>query len=176
MQLFNAVKRGLSEGWEEMQIEQLYTMYMNDLYRYLYSLCRNHSTTEDLLQDTFYKAHITLLTNNITDIKPWLFKVAYYTYIDFSRKEKRTILADTIDQININSPETIVTERDSLEVLLRFLDQIKPIEQQAILLCDVHDCTIAQAATILNVKINTLKSHLTRGRKKVRALLQKEGY
>ena len=88
MQLFNTVKRGLVEGWEEMQIEQLYIMYMNDLYRYLYSLCRNHSTAEDLLQDTFYKAHLALLANNITDIKPWLFKVAYYTHIDFIRKKK----------------------------------------------------------------------------------------
>ena len=110
-----------------MKIEQLYTIYMNDLYRYLYSLCRNHSTAEDLLQDTFYKAHITLLANDIIDIKPWLFKVAYYTYIDFSRKEKRTILADTIDTVYVKSPESIVMEKNSLETLLRLLEQIHPI-------------------------------------------------
>jgi RNA polymerase sigma-70 factor, ECF subfamily len=57
---------------------------------------------------------------------------------------------------------------------LRYLDHIKPIEKQAILLCDLHDCTYQQAANILNLKLNTLKSHLTRGRKKMREILTKE--
>lgn len=42
------------------------------------------------------------------------------------------------------------------------------------MLCDVHDCTYEQAANILDLKLNTLKSHLLRGRKKMRALIEKE--
>lgn len=157
-----------------MDLEQIYEMYVNDLYRYLYSLTRNHTETEDLIQDTFMKAHVTLLTNDITEIKPWLFKVGYHTFIDWTRKEKRLVKVEKITQIDDKTPEDIVANNDSYMALLRYLDHIKPIEKQAILLCDVHDCTYEQAANILNVKLNTLKSHILRGRKKLRQILTEE--
>lgn len=157
-----------------MELETIYITYMNDIYRYLYSLTKNHNAAEDLLQDTFTKAHITLLGHEIQDIKPWLFKVAYYTYIDRTRKEKRYITSDNVDQIHSNTPEQIIVEQDAYQKLLTLLEQIKPIEKQVILLCDVHDCTNEQAANILHLNLNTVKSHLARGRKKMRALILKE--
>lgn len=94
------------------------------------------------------------------------FKVAYYTYIDSTRKEKRYVTSDKIDQIHSNTPEQIIVEQDAYLKLINLLEQIKPIEKQIILLCDVHDCTNEQAANILQLNVNTVKSHLARGRKK----------
>ena len=54
------------------------------------------------------------------------------------------------------------------------MNLLAPLEKQAILLCDIQDCTQQQAAMILDLKINTLKSHLLRGRKKMRELIKKE--
>ena len=157
-----------------MELEEIYITYMNDIYRYLYSLTKDHSATEDLLQDTFTKAHITLLTQPIKDVKPWLFKVAYYTYIDCTRKEKYYVITENFEQAHTATPEKIIVDLDAYAQLLHLLEYIKPIEKQVILLCDVHDCTNEQAATILNLKLNTVKSHLARGRKKMRALIMKE--
>ena len=158
----------------ELELEQIYTDHMNDLYRYLYSLTHHHALAEDLLQETFTKAHVTMLGGGIREIKPWLFKVAYYTYIDSVRKERRFIHSDTIEEIDAHTPEQIILEKDSFHKLLELLETIKPIEKQAILLCDVHDCTNEQAAEILQLKLNTLKSHLARGRRKLRERLEKE--
>ena len=157
-----------------MDLEQVYTLYFNDLYRYLYSLCRNHSETEDLLQETFTKAHIVLLANEIEEIKPWLFKVGYYTFIDRVRKNKRYVMTNEFLEVDLKTPENIVIENDAYIELLRYLDNIRPIEKQAILLCDVYDCTNLQAADILDININTLKSHLARGRKRLREMLAEE--
>ena len=159
-----------------MELEQLYTRYVNDIYRYLFSLCRHTETAEDLMQDTFYKAHVTLLAQPIYELKPWLCKVAYYTYIDYCRKEKRTTPYEQIEQVDYTTPEKIILQQDSFTKLLNLLDQLNPLEKQAILLCDVQDCTNEQAAQILDLKLNTLKSHLLRGRKKMRALIEKGGY
>ncbi len=158
-----------------MELKQVYALYFNDLYRYLFSLSKNHADAEDLLQETFAKAYIVLLTDEIQEIKPWLFKVGYYTYIDHFRKGKRTILTNEFSQVDLNTPENIIVENDAYIELLRYLEDIKPIEKQAILLCDVHDCTYEQAATILDIKLNTLRSHLVRGRKKIREMLSREG-
>lgn len=157
-----------------MELEEIYITYMNDIYRYLYSLTKDHSAAEDLLQDTFTKAHITLLTQPIEDVKPWLFKVAYYTYIDCTRKEKYYVITENFEQAHMTTPENIIVDQDAYAQLLHLLEYIKPIEKQVILLCDVHDCTNEQAATILNLKLKTVKSHLARGRKKMRALIMKE--
>ena len=159
-----------------MELEQLYTRYVNDIYRYLFSLCRHTETAEDLLQDTFYKAHVTLLAHPIYELKPWLFKVAYYTYIDYCRKEKRSATYAQIEQVDYTTPEKILLQTDSFTTLLHLLDQLNPLEKQAILLCDVQDCTNEQAAQILDLKLNTLKSHLLRGRKKMRNLIEKGGW
>ncbi|MFC4411613.1 sigma-70 family RNA polymerase sigma factor [Chungangia koreensis] len=157
-----------------MEIEEIYITYVNDLYRYLFSLTKHHAEAEDLLQETFTKAYIALLTSDIKEIKPWLFKVGYYTYIDRYRKEKQVAPKEDFDMIDLKTPETVVMENDSFQRLLLYLDRIKQIEKQAILLCDVHDCTNEQAAEILNLNLNTLKSHLSRGRKKLRVLLAEE--
>jgi len=157
-----------------MELEQIYLTYFHDLYRYLFSLTRNHSEAEDLVQETFTKAHLMLLTHDIKEIKPWLFKVGYHTFVDRIRKEKRNVVSEEFNQVDWNNPEDVMVQKDSFMELLRYLDHIKPIEKQAILLCDLHECTYQQAANILNLKLNTLKSHLTRGRKKMREILTKE--
>lgn len=157
-----------------MDIEQLYLRYINDIYRYLYSLCKNPILAEDLMQDTFYKAHITLLSNTVQDIKPWLFKVAYYTHIDYIRKEHRVDLTNNLERSTHMTAETIAVNEESFHSLISLLDQLSPYEKQAIMLCDLHDCTYEQASNILDLKLNTLKSHLLRGRKKMRILIEKE--
>lgn len=157
-----------------MDIEQLYALYVKDLYRYIYSLCRHPQTAEDLLQDTFYKAHVSLLSKSIHDVKPWLFKVAYYTYIDYCRKSSRTLSTEKIEQVEHATPETIWLQQDSYMKLLNLMDALSPLEKQSILLCDLQECSYEQAAMILDLKLNTLKSHLSRGRKKMRGLIQKE--
>ena len=158
-----------------MELERLYSIYVKDIYHYLFSLCRHSETAEDLLQDTFYKAHVTLLAQPIYEIKPWLFKVAYYSYIDHCRKEKRSAPYEHIERVDYTTPEMIFVQQDSFTKLLNLLDQLNPLEKQAILLCDVQDCTNEQAAQILDLKLNTLKSHLLRGRKKMKSLIEKGG-
>lgn len=156
-----------------MELEEVYALYIGDVYRYIYSLCRHPQTTEDLLQDTFYKAYISSLSKSIHDIKPWLFKVAYYTYIDYCRKEANSSPVELLERINYETPETIWIEQDGYNQLLNLMNTLSPFEKQAILLCDIQDCSQEQAAMILDLKINTLKSHLSRGRKKMRKLIQK---
>ncbi|KYG33411.1 RNA polymerase subunit sigma [Alkalihalobacillus trypoxylicola] len=157
-----------------MNIEEIYSLYVNDVYNYLYSLCKDKNKAEDLMQDTFYKAHVSLMSRDIQDIKPWLFKVAYYTYIDSIRKEKREVIKDDIDIVNYKTPEDITVDNSSYQTLLNLLDRLLPNEKHAILLCDIQDCTYEQASVILDLKINTLKSHLYRGRNKMREFIKKE--
>lgn len=73
----------------ELTIEKIYKLYINDVYRYLYSLSCSHHVAEDLVQETFYRAYLYLEDYENQNVKSWLFKVAYHTFVDYIRKEKR---------------------------------------------------------------------------------------
>ncbi len=158
------------KGGAVVQLEDVYEHYMNDLYRYLYSLSKDHHIAEDLVQEAFYRAYLTLADYEINNIKAWLFKVAYHAFIDHQRKNKKTILTDEIKE-NVdkreNTPESKMLEKESFLLLMEDLKCLKEIEKQAVLLCDLNELSYQEAAEILNIKLNTLKSHISRGRKKL---------
>ncbi|MCR8643316.1 sigma-70 family RNA polymerase sigma factor [Paenibacillus sp. N1-5-1-14] len=152
-----------------MNLDEVYRTYVNDVYRYLFSLSHNHYTAEDLVQETFYRAYVKLADYEISNIKAWLFKVAYHAFIDNERKYKRVILQDQVPEIepNLHTPEKEVIDKEGLHTLLRMMDHLTMNEQHVVLLCDFHGLQYQETADILNLKLNTVRSHLLRGRKKM---------
>ncbi|OIK10802.1 hypothetical protein BIV60_20245 [Bacillus sp. MUM 116] len=118
-----------------MELEGVFKLYMNDLYRYLYSLSKDHYIAEDLVQEAFYRAFTTLEDYEVRNIKAWLFKVAYHAFVDYKRKNKRMIIDHylTLDtDINPITPEKKMLEKESLSLLLRDLNGLKEKEKDAI--------------------------------------------
>jgi RNA polymerase sigma-70 factor, ECF subfamily len=158
------------KGGTIVQLDEVYELYMNDLYRYLFSLSKDHYVAEDLVQEAFYRAYMTLEDYEISNIKAWLFKVAYHAFIDYQRKNKRTVLEEDVKphlNADQDTPESRMLEKESLRLLLEDLNLLQENEKHAVLLCDLHDLSYQEAADILNLKLNTFKSHIVRGRKKL---------
>lgn len=70
-------------------VEQLYTVYADELQKYCVSMCRNMTDAEDLLQETFMRALSNL--DVLEDLgekqrRAWLYKVARNIYFDRLRK------------------------------------------------------------------------------------------
>src|SRR5690625_2395265 len=70
-------------------LDSIYNLYFHDIYRFLLSLCHNHHTSEDLVQETFFRAHLYLEYYQEGNIKAWLYTVAHNAFIDHYRKNKR---------------------------------------------------------------------------------------
>nr|WP_226793166.1 sigma-70 family RNA polymerase sigma factor [Bacillus sp. B1-b2] len=158
----------------KLELDEAYLMYVNELYRYLYSLSKDHHTAEDLVQEAFFRAYKQLDEYDIIDIKPWLYKVAYHAFIDYTRKRKRIVLKDTIvEEVTIQTPESKIMHKESYTQLLAYIYQLSEKEANAIILCDLHQLQYKEAAAVLNQKENTVKSHVFRGRKKLNALIKK---
>ena len=153
-----------------MELDKAYQEYVNDLYRYLFSLSKDHFIAEDLVQEAFYRAYLHLEDYEISNIRAWLFKVAYNAFIDFQRKNKRLIIQEQIEEGSSSSketPEKRLLEKESFQLLLNDIHSLKEQERHVLLLCDLHQLTYNEAAEIVDMKLNTLKSHLHRGRRKV---------
>ncbi|WP_374721138.1 sigma-70 family RNA polymerase sigma factor [Peribacillus tepidiphilus] len=152
-----------------MNLDDLYRQHVNDLYRYLFSLSKDHYTAEDLVQEAFYRAYLQMEDYEFQNIKAWLFKVAYHAFIDYNRKHKRVTLSDKLSYSMEHSqtPEKDFLDREGFKMLLSCIHTLPENEKHAILLCDLHQLHYQEAADVLDLKLNTLKSHVFRGRKKL---------
>ena len=157
-------------------IDSLYSTYFTDIYRFLFSLCHNHHTAEDLVQETFFRAYLYIENYQSGSIKAWLFTVAYNSYIDHHRKHTRVTIKDEgyfsrlIDR-NRAVDETIVIHEE-IEELLRELDTLPEKHKIAVLLCDFNSLSYVEAAEVMKVSKAYVKVLLFRGRQ---ALRQRRG-
>ena len=96
----------------------LFETYQLPLYRYLLQMTRNEETAEELLQETFYRAMVSLKVENMNQAKAWLFKVARNLYIDQLRKaeaEERMLEKVKAKQTGISSRQSAATIGEKME-------------------------------------------------------------
>ena len=160
------------------ELEEIYRLYMHDLYHYLYSLCRNKYLAEDLVQETFYRAYIYLESYQGEKIKPWLFKVAYHSFIDVMRKEKRLTYYDSnaieyeIDS-KMKSAEHVFIEKNSIEQWFKALEALHITKRHAVLLRDYYHFSYQEIAEVMEMSLAKVKISIYRGRKEVQKVLSK---
>lgn len=167
--IYTEMKRG---GIMASFIEQLHRKYAADVNRYLLSLTKNHHIAEEITQETFYRAYIFLHNDGIENEKSWLFKVAYNTYIDHLRKNKKTVSKDDDYFQRLKAYEKSIEDqyeiKEMLHELLLKLDELPVKQKQAILLADFHAFSYKEAAEILQMTPNYFKILLFRARQKLR--------
>lgn len=70
--------------------EKIYKYYVDDIYKYVFSLCRNVQIAEDITQETFFKAMKNINSfNGSCKMSVWLCQIAKNTYFNYYNKEKR---------------------------------------------------------------------------------------
>lgn len=80
-------------------LEQLYKQYYKEIYLYLYSLSKNTQVSDDLTQDTFLKALLSLKDSH-TNMRAWLYTVARNLYFNhLKKKEKNALVGEMEDSI-----------------------------------------------------------------------------
>ena len=92
---------------EKKLLEIVYQKYHREIYLYLYSFCRNHHLTEDLLQETFLKA-ILSLPNTHSNIRAWLYMVARNLYLNYRKKNEKNQLLEDVDNLSDTADENDV--------------------------------------------------------------------
>ena len=84
------------EGGETVnEIEKIYVQHFQSVYRYVFSLCRNETTAEDVTSETFLKA-IKAIDKFKGDcgVKVWLCQIAKNTYFSLLKKTKGEAFLD----------------------------------------------------------------------------------
>ncbi len=127
----------------------------------------NHATADDLAQETFLEAWRAIGNfRGDSAFATWLYRIAYSRFLMHARKRKDDQLGDW--QGEAPSGEGAAHARIDLE---RAFAQLSAPESAALTMCFALGLSNTEAAVALDMPLGTLKSHVLRGREKLKAIL-----
>lgn len=145
--------------------------HIPSLRRYAWVLARDTSDADDLVQDCLERA-IGRLGSFRSDgeLRSWLFAILHNLFVSNRRRTARrpTVGLDEVKDIGAAGNQE---HSRLLRSVLDALDTL-PVEQRSVLLLvGVEDLTYGEAAQVLGVPVGTVMSRLSRGRERLRQVL-----
>jgi RNA polymerase sigma factor (sigma-70 family) len=115
---------------------------------------------DDIAQDAFLKAwRASAQYDGRARYSTWLTRIAWRCRLDALRKERPVVDARSSD-------DDVVQSREIDDMLSRLSES----ERAALVLCEGHGWTHAEAAELLSLPLGTLKSTVARAKAKCRAM------
>lgn len=158
--------------------------HMESLKTFAYHLSYNENDADDLVQETYLKAHRFIdKYDEGTNAKAWLFKILKNAYInEYRKRSKRPNKVDFEDIVNYHESEDSSSAYFDLreEIFQNMMgDEVTiainalPIDfRTVILLCDIEGFTYEEISKIIDVPIGTVRSRLFRARNMLKEKLK----
>jgi RNA polymerase sigma-70 factor (ECF subfamily) len=107
--------------------EEIYNLYFKDVYRYVFSVCKNANIAEEVTQETFFKALKSINSfNGSCKISVWLCQIARNTYYTLYQKEKKLVSLPDENTMAFDDVESNFFDKETanlLHVLLHNLNE-----------------------------------------------------
>lgn len=149
-------------------VGRAFDLHGNNILRLAYSYVHNMEDAEDILQETLirYMDRSPRFKNDSHE-KAWLLRVA-------SNLSKNKIDYNNIRKADELNEQLIAEDKADLSFIWEAVKGLSVPQREAIHLFYQEDYTTAQIAEVLNEKESTVRSHLKRGRDKLKVILKEE--
>ncbi len=174
---------------DDAAFSELVTQYIASAQRLAHQILRTEEAASDAVQEALIKVHRALPRFQDGNFRSWLLRIVTNTCYDYLRSQRRRAtvsLEDLTEPAGTEfpalradeqqNPELVVTRQESLQFLLRTIDDLPEWHRDVVLLVDVHGYDYAEAATMLDLPLGTVKSRLSRARATLRDRLLESGY
>lgn len=157
----------------------LYAEYETALFKYAYGLLNDYHKAEDVLQDIFLKVarNIKALRDkDEKEVRNYLYISVKHKVIDIIKKERKLQDA-TVDFLNNMRDERTSKEIDDLatkDMVIKALNQMPYKYKDVLYLYLVVGFEEKEIADSLDIKINTLRQQIHRGRKIFAEIYERE--
>lgn len=156
-------------------LQEVYRRYSNELYLYLYSFCRNRAEAEDLMQEVFLKALLSLQDSH-QNFRAWLYLVAKNLCINRLKRNREIAMEEPelLERTGGNSPlESILAEEGSRRLYAAML-KLPETQRQAILLQYFAGLSQKEIAQVLGISLGNVRVMVHRGKKVLKQELEGE--
>ncbi len=155
---------------------ELVNMFRAPVYSYIVRCGVPESSQDDLFQEIFIKVHCNAHTYQPErPLEPWLFTVVANTVRTFYRKTRiREMISEAASTVERSAPQNIPDDFEAKEMaewLEKTIAKLPFAQREALLLCGVNDLSQKDVARILDMPVNTVKTHLSRARTALAAAL-----
>ena len=146
------------------------------LRRYAWALCRDQHAADDLVQDCLERALSSwLLRRPGGNLRSWLFAILHNGFVSGRRQAARRGAPIGLDERASELGQPAAQESTvAMGDLLAALDALPDEQRAVLLLVGVEDLTYGEAARVLDVPIGTVMSRLSRGRERLRRVMDGE--
>lgn len=146
--------------------------FIPNLRRYARALVGDRDGADDLVQDTLERAVRKFHLWRPGDLRAWLFSIMHNVFVN-QLKSRKIAPEVEIDEATIAAHVPTVNSVDVLD-LQRALLVLAPEQREVVLLVALEDMTYAEVSTALGIPIGTVMSRLSRGRERLRKLMNGE--
>ncbi len=147
------------------------------VYRLAYRLTGNRQDAEDLTQDVFVRVFRSLNTYQAGNFEGWLHRITTNLFLDRMRRkskirmdafgegqEERVESAETQPELAVHDANF---DPDIEAALARLPEEFRV----AVVLCDIEGLSYEEIASVLGIKLGTVRSRIHRGRTQLRDTL-----
>ena len=141
------------------------------LRRYARAMLGNRAAADDLVQDTLERAWVRLAQWRAgSDLRAWLFSIMHNLRVDQLRHP--AVSTQSMDEDDADAP-TRATQTDALEVsdIESALSQLPDEQREVLLLVALEEMSYAEIAEALAIPVGTVMSRLSRGRERLRQIM-----
>jgi RNA polymerase sigma-70 factor (ECF subfamily) len=155
------------QSGDNQAFELLLMRHKSKVYSYIYSVVRNRELSEDIFQETFTKAVITLQQGRYVDsgkFYSWLCRIAHNLIIDHFRRKKNenTYLLEDADYDLLNdallsekSIEDVMSNEQVMVDVVKLIDYLPLLQQEVVRMRYFENLGFKEIAEKTNVSINT---------------------
>ncbi len=154
-------------GGNNEAFDALLERYQSRLLSYIVQLVGNRQLAEDIFQETFVKAIVTIRQGNYTEsgkFGAWLSRIARNLVIDHFRQERAepTVSSDNgeVDILNRKELSDITIEDDIIDTQIRqdvrrLIRELPDLQRQVLVMRYYRNLSFKEIAEKTNVSINT---------------------
>ena len=155
--------------------ETLFRIYHPRLDRFLSLMTARRTLVEEVLNDTMLVVWRRSKTyNGQSKVSTWIFAIAYRTALKALRDQDEPVESDAGDEVSSEDPgpeQQLMADQIRAQVL-RGLEALSAEQRSVLVLTYFHDLPYQEIARIVDCPIDTVKTRVFHGRRRLRALLQ----
>lgn len=150
---------------------KLVEAFQTDIRRFFINLTGDVCLSDDLAQETFIKAYLSLGSfKGLSSFRTWIYRIAYNEFYDWTRKRKEDRYCDESPaETPCESSENYNGIKIDVENAIL---KLSPAERTVVILFFMEDKTIREISRITAMPEGTVKSHLSRAKTRLAGLLE----
>jgi len=175
-------------GGDVESFEYFVVTYQKKIFRLVYTLLRDPSDADAITQDVFVKAFRAVAEfKGESAFETWITRIAINTVRDVARRKRPVVsfselngadedagndIPNRLDPADGTSPERDLLSRDIRRRIAVALVDLSPRQRAVFVMKHYEEKSIAEIGTATGLDEGTIKSHLFRAAKKLRARLE----